>query len=437
MQTIKPLLILLLMLGCVSLLLAQDTPATTQQVKDAFDWSKTPLLDGASKKQTLFNHISYQAPGTFSQAADFYKEKLPALGWTHSTALSSGDQKEYLSLTFEKNGMMLSVSGYRSQPNDPMTITLMNFGNVDVSRFPKPGDAVVKTNNKNAVYYFTKESPEALTVFIRKFMKERGWKEKEEDGAKMWEKEGRYVLSFQQNAMECTMVAAKKDGQLEVTYTAQVQHDLSAEDISIAAGDKAQEKPATLKQAEAVLNIMKLPRMPKAEKAKHQKELVAIVIGTNYQVPDSLEDAVKFYRQLLKENGCTELSPMIETDSLAMLYFEKSGFLFGLSASRDKKENTTRVALMNYGNVDLRKLPAPEGAKIETLRTEHMNLQTKLSIDDAHEFYRRELARLGWKDSNPKSKVTMKFTQNGVSLSIEIQKNSYGKTSVGLHTGMR
>lgn len=414
----------------------EPAPATARQIKEAFDFSKTPLLDGASKKQSLFNHITYHAPGTFAQAADFYKDKLTALGWMNNTALA-GDQKEYLSLTFEKNGMMLGLSGYRSNPTDPMTITLMNMGNVDVSKFPKTSDAEVKTNNKNAVYYFTKEKPEAITGFIRKFMKERGWQEKEEAGAKEWEKEGRYVLKFQQNAMECITVAAKKENQMEVTYTTYVQHELSAEDVSVVTGGKEQSPPATLKEAAAVLNIMKLPRMTSAAKAKHQKELVSYPLGTNYQVPESVEESVKFYRKLMKEQGCEELTPMMETDTMAILYFEKAGFLLGFSASREQKEGTTNVSLMNYGNVDLRRLPVPEGAKVEPMRIEHLNLETKLSVEGAQEFYRRELGKLGWKDSNPKSTVILKFTQNDVSLSVEVQKNIYGKTAIGLDTRMK
>lgn len=68
---------------------------------------------------------------------------------------------------------------------------------------------------------------------------------------------------------------------------------------------------------------------------------------------------------------------------------------------------------------------------------EHMNLETTLTLDEAHAFYRKELAKLGWKDTDPKSKVTLKFTQNAVTLTIEIQSNVNKKTAIGIDVGMR
>lgn len=427
-------------LFCQGIVWAQDMPkpATVQQIKDAVDWAKVPRLDGAIKVQTFFNHITYQGPGTFQQAADFYLQKLPALGWQNDKSLSGSDQKDYLSLVFEKAGMRLSVSGYRSQPGDPMTITLMNFGNVDVSLFPKADDAQMRVNNKNAVFYSSKQTAEQITSFCRKFMKERGWTEKEEEMAATWAKEGRYVLKFQQNAMECILVASKtKEGNMEVSYSSSVQHDLSAEDVTTTISGKEQPTPATLKEAMAVVNIMKLPRMEKAAKAKHHKELYALPIGTTYVVPDSIDDAAKFYRELLKKEGWTELSPDVEMELLSTLKFEKSGYLLMFSASRDKKDGLTSVSLMNTGNVDLRKLPFPPGAKFHPNRSEFINTETTLSVDDAFEFYRKELTKLGWKEVKQLGQGTARYTQNGIELRLEIGLNLYKKTAIQLHTGMK
>jgi hypothetical protein len=205
-------------------------PATVQQIKDAIDWAKLPKLDGADKVQTAFHHITYEAPGTFQQAADFHAKHLPALGWKIDKSLTSSDQKEYLSQVFEKSGMLLQVSGYRGKPDDPMTISLMNYGNVDVSLFPKVADAQIKQNNQFSVHYFSKQKPEEITGFCRKFMKERGWTEKVDDTAADGAKEGRYMLTFHQNAMECIIVVSKtKEGATEITSNSMVRHDLSTE----------------------------------------------------------------------------------------------------------------------------------------------------------------------------------------------------------------
>lgn len=411
-------------------------PATVKQIKDAIDWSKVPNLTGATKVTSYFSQHSYVAPGTFAQAAQFYREQLPKLGWMEDTSIPDEGQKEYLSVNFEKNGMRLGVSGYRSKPDDPMTITLSIGGNVDARQWPRLDDAQVKTSYKTGVVYLTKKSPEEFTAFCRKFMKEQGWTEQKEDGAETWAKEGRHVLSFNQNAIKATLVAAKeKDGGYLVSYVSYVQSELSAEDAREVMG-QAQAKPATLAEARQVIDISKLPRMEKAAKRQRDEKLLALPIGTSYEIPDAAGEVVKFYRQLLKDQGCTELPAIMESDTNAILYFEKAGFLLGLNVSHEKKEGKTSVSLINYGNVDLVKLPAPPGAKLLPMRMEHVNLDTTLTVAEAFAFYRKELVKLGWKEASS-NEYSVKFTQNAIELDIEIQVDTNKKTSVGLGTRMR
>lgn len=417
---------------------SQDSvkPATAEQIRDSVDWNTIPQLPGASKIQKRFNHMSYEAAGSFEQAAAFYRQELSKLGWVEDTSVAS-DQKNYLSVIMEKNGFRLSVSGYRTKPEDPMMITLMNFGNVDVSRFPKASDAEVKTSNRGVVYYFSKQSTEDLLKFCNKFMTEMGWKEERNAMYDTWAKEGRFVLTFQQNAMQCTLSVVKKPDHAEVMYSSSVRHDLTASEMSSTVTKNDAGKPGTLKDAIAVIDIMKLPRMEKATKTKRQKEIVCLPIGTAYQVPDSLEDVVKFFREHLKKAGCNELTPMVETDSMAMLYFEKNGYLLHLAAQHDKKEGATLISLMNHGNVDLRKLPMPTGARMEPERYHYTNLTISLSVDEAKSFYRNELSKLGWNEVKRLGEGTLRFTQNAVELNLEIQKNTNDKTSVKLQTIMK
>lgn len=435
----KHLLILCLLLAASVPLSAQDTakPATVKQINEVIDLDKLPRLEGATKFQKHFNHITYKAPGTFKQAADFYIEQLAKLGWPQEKTIPAGDQKDYLSVMFEKDGMLLSLSGYRSEAKDPMTVTLMVYGNVDVRQFPKLDDAEVKSNYKTAAFYLSKKTPEEAMTFIRKFMKDKGWTEKPEDGYATWAKEGRHVLKFQQNAMECTLVAAKKPEGIEVMYSASVKHELEPEEVTTTVTGKELGKPATLKEAIEVIDISKLPRMEKATKGKRDKELYSLPIGTHYEVPDSVDTAASFYRKLLKEQGWTEMTPDMEIEDHVHLKFEKNGFLLVFGASHDKKEGATTISLLNYGNLDLRKLPFPPGAKFTAGRNNHINTTTTLSVDDAFEFYRKELTKLGWKEEKQRGQGTMRFTQNGIELRLEIGLNIYKKTAVQLHTGLK
>ncbi len=414
-------------------LLAQDAkPATFEQIKEAMDWEKLPLLEGAKKNRPFFNHTSYEAPGTFKQAAEFYRKELPKLGWKEDTSIDGGDQTAYLSVSFEKDGQRLGLSGYRSKPEDPMAITLMLGGNVDVSKFPKLDDATIKVNQKNSVYYMTKKSAEEVVSFCKKFMLERGWTEKPNPNAEMWAKEGRFVLEFEQNAIKATIVTAKEtDGSRTVSYFSMVQDEMKSSQVTKMVTGKDQAKPATLKEAIDLINLSKLPKLDKASKVK------AIPIAMSFEASGTIEDVTNFYRKLLKDAGWKESTSMVETDSLAILYFNKSGFLLVVTAAKHKKDGPVEITLANKGNVDIRKLPFPKDAEIPSTQFEFVNTTTKLSVEEAEAFYKTELPKLGWKPVDRLGKGVLTFAQNAVELRIEVQTNSLKQTSIQVHTSMR
>ncbi|MFO0815228.1 MAG: hypothetical protein U0796_18595 [Gemmatales bacterium] len=413
---------------------AQDDtkPATVQQIKAAIDWAKVPKLEGATKVQTYFNHMMYKAPGTYQQAADFYRKMMPTLGWNEDASLKANkDQSTYLYVPFEKDGQLLTLTGYRGKPEEPMSLTLMIFGNVNVGAFPKMADAKLVTSNRNVVFYNSPSKPEDVVSFARKFMEERGWKEFPDDMAATWAKEGRHVMKFRQAAMEVTIVVATmKNGPTQVNYSASVQHQIDAAEVKAHFTPKELPAPTTLADAVKLLDISKLPRMDKAEKFKYQKELYALPIGTSYRVPASSDEAAAFYRKLLSEQGWTELPPGMEMEKMARLYFEKAGYLLGLSVVRQDRDNLTDVNLLHYGNVDVRQLPYPPGVRFQTNRNEFVNGDTTLSIDDAMAFFKTEFGKLGWKEEPVRGKGVIRFKQNAMELDVEVTQNIYKKTAI-------
>lgn len=128
---------------------------------------------------------------------------------------------------------------------------------------------------------------------------------------------------------------------------------------------------------------------------------------------------------------------MMESDSLAILYFNKSGFMLVLTAAKHKKDKPVEVSLINKGNVDIRKLPFPKDAEIESMHFQYINTATKLSVAETEAFYKEELAKLGWKQVNRLGQGVMTFTQNAIELNIEIQADSNKQTAIKVQTGMR
>ena len=119
---------------------------------------------------------------------------MPALGWKEDdTPIPGVDQKENLYLTFDKGDMRLSINGYRTEPEAPMTITLTNNGNVDIRSVPKPADAKFLSNGRLAAFFTTASKPEEAADFCRKGILARGWKEVPDESAKFFAKEGRFV----------------------------------------------------------------------------------------------------------------------------------------------------------------------------------------------------------------------------------------------------
>jgi hypothetical protein len=419
--------------------LAQDTkPATVQQIRDSIDWSKVPRMEGATKANSFFNHMMYKTPGTYLQAAEFYRKHMPGLGWKEDTSMNvGGDQSTYLYVPFDKDGILMTLTGYKGKPEEPMSLTLMIFGNVNVGAFPKMADAKVISSNRNAVFYSSPSKAEDIVAFCKKFMVDAGWTEHVEDMAATWAKEGRHVLKFRQAAMECTLVVAtQKDGTCQVNYSSMVANTVDAAEVKALFTSKELAKPTTLANAVKVIDISKLPRMNNAEKFKYHKELYALPIGTSYRVPESNEAVAGFYRKLLTDAGWKELNHGTEMDNLSRLYFEKEGYLLGLSASHQKQDKLTDATLMNYGNVDVRQLPYPPGARFSTNRAEFVNTETTLSVDEAMAFFKTELGKLGWKEGT-KSAGTQRFVQNAQELTVEVRQNIYKKTGIQVRQAMK
>src|SRR6516165_4977766 len=112
---------------------SKSAPASLPEIRDTIDWTKVSLPEGSAPGRKGLSSYALEAPGTFAEAAAFFRKTLPELGWREDPNPVPGiDQKDYLYLIFEKAPMYLTVNGYRANPKGPMTIFLTNWGNVDV-----------------------------------------------------------------------------------------------------------------------------------------------------------------------------------------------------------------------------------------------------------------------------------------------------------------
>ena len=283
-----------------------------------------------------------------------------------------------------------------------------------------------------AAFFTTGSKPEEAADFCRKTLLERGWREVPHESAKFFAKEGRIVLRFLQNAMELGVVASKNmAGQTEVSIFANVRNKLDPSEIRKVLTPKEIPTPPGLNEYLPVLDLRTLPLMKDARKRKLQTQAMALSNAIGCQAPGSLEGAIAFYRKEFVDRGWKESSFDNAIDDRVEICFEKQGYLVTVGLGQQKKEDV-QISVINHGNVDLRQLPYPVGAEIAPERETVVNCLTKVSESEAVEFYRKELAKLDWKEEKVLGRGAYLFLQNASILQMEIQKDSEGRTALKL-----
>jgi hypothetical protein len=328
--------------------------------------------------------------------------------------------------------MSLSINGYRTDPNALMTIFVTNGGNVDLRRIPKPADAKFRSNLRSSVFYTTAAAPADAADFCRKALLDCNWKEVPADSAKFFAKEGRIVLRFLQNAMEIGVVASKNmAGETEVTMLSKVRQSFDAKDVRDVLTPADIPAPPTVDDYVAVIDLRKFPLMKDAAKRERQSAAVSRSNAITCQAPATLEDAIAFHRAELLKRGWKETRADMEIADRAEMYYEKQGYLLTVELGQPKNE-ALQISVINHGNVDIRQLPYPPGTEISPERDEFLNCTTAASENEAVDFYRKELAKLGWVEVKERGRGSYHFLKKSSHLNIEIGKDTEGRTALQL-----
>jgi hypothetical protein len=414
---------------------AAPAPATLARVRDAVDWTKLPRPDGARPGRNGFSLCTFRAPGTFAEVAEFFRTSLRDLGWREES-VPGVDQKSYLYLSFQKGEMSLSINGYRTDPKALMAIFLTNGGNVDVRQIPKPADAKFRSNLRSSAFYTTAAAPADAGDFCRKALLDRNWKEVPADSAKFFAKEGRIVLRFLQNAMEIGVVVSKNmAGETEVTLFSKVRQTFDARDVRDVLTPAEVPVPPTVDDYVAVIDLREFPLMNDATKRERQSTPVSRSNAITCQAPATLEDAMDFHRKELLKRGWKETRADMEIADRAEVQYEKQGYLMTVELGQPKNE-ALQISVINHGNVDIRQLPYPPGTEISPERDAFLNCTTSTSVNEAVDFYRKEMAKLGWVEVKERGRGSYHFLRNASHLSIEIGKDINDRTALQLRAGL-
>jgi hypothetical protein len=164
---------------------------------------------------------------------------------------------------------------------------------------------------------------------------------------------------------------------------------VSASETKATPEPAAPARPATPQEAAQVLDLSKLPHL----KTEIEESLNTIA-RLSYRAQDKVKPAFEFHKQQLMKAGWKELPNAYVTDETASSTFTKDGYKVSLSIFPTGEE--VEISMSNHGNVDLRQLPVPEGAKSLYDQPIGAAYVTEAAVEETAAAMRKLLTAQGW-----------------------------------------
>lgn len=179
----------------------------------------------------------------------------------------------------------------------------------------------------------------------------------------------------------------------------------------------AEAKAATVAEATQVIDFGQFPLL----RGAHEPS-VRSVGQLMYQAPSDCKAAFEFQRQQLLKQKWTEHPGAAVTDQYASGTFGKSGFVLSVAttpAGDAKDPSLISVMLTLSGNVDLKGLPLPAGAKETYVGPQVAMYSTTTPVEKTAATIREGLTARGWEPYGTAGDVQY-FKQNAVRLSAMV-----------------
>lgn len=197
---------------------------------------------------------------------------------------------------------------------------------------------------------------------------------------------------------------------------------------SAVADDDKQATPATVAEARQVIDLAAFPLCGKVE-GTPTRRLAHLV----YRTSGTMNDVFDFQKLNLVALKFEELADSEINDQSASAAFIRGDFLVSVRVSVVDSEmpEVLLVTLTNHGNVNLAKLPVPDGAKnlyTSRLSTAHV---TESARSETAQAIRRLLVAQGWQPFGKPAGNWREYKQNAVRLSVSVESDpAQGKKTV-------
>ncbi len=195
-------------------------PATDGRAAEIIDLTRFPLAAGANDRPARsLATLTYEvSQGDVKTVWETEKGKLKANGWKEViTDTSATDQAA--TGTFRKQGFVLSLSVLSASP-PKITVSIVNHGNVNYDRLPRPaGMKPIYVGAVSAIYVTDAAVPDTKQA-VRKLLTEAGWQPYGEAGDTAW---------YKQNAVRVSASVAAAPAQGNKTAVSYSSELLSAD----------------------------------------------------------------------------------------------------------------------------------------------------------------------------------------------------------------
>lgn len=171
-------------------------------------------------------------------------------------------------------------------------------------------------------------------------------------------------------------------------------------------------KPATVAEAAKNFDLRTFPLAPKSEKPASQT-----LANLSYNATGTVADLTKYHQTALAKLGWKQLPGSTVSEAYASAAFEKQGYRLAFSAF--PSGDAVSISLQQLGNVELKTVPAPAGAKVmASFPTIHMFLANS-KPDAALAECTKMLTTKGWQPYGSAGPMHT-FKQNAVQLQLLI-----------------
>ena len=319
-------------------------PATVEQAARVIDLSNFPLMAGAAANPNrAIASLTYKVAATNVKSAfDFQRQKLATQGWKES-AHDSSITDQAASSTFTRHGFVLSVSSYPGGDTDSVTVSLVNHGNIDYGKLPRPGGTKPVYVGNSVAMYVTDGAVAGTAAECRKLLLAEGWQPYGSAGDSTW---------FKQNAVRLNVTVSSAPAQGGKTMISFSSELMSAD----------------------------LPALEQAEDLSYSD----MTRELSFEIAATKEAVVEFYKKTL---GRTHWEPTLEKtveidEKPTMIFRNPAKDMLTLSFSSERNGKTP-VSLQYQSAAEIAELDRQIKARAPELKAELQRREAKAAAEFA------------------------------------------------------